>query len=252
MVSDFKNRSESALRKKYGLKQDSRDWVLTNAIQDLKSEDKTSETMEILYRPFDYRWTHFTGNRGFFAYPQHRVMQHLNVSGNMALIVGRQGRVIASDEWNIAFVTKTIVDQNVFSRGGGTVFPALLTQKDGATVSNLKEDFLADFHSKLGRSLPLEPIELTKEIFCYIYCVLHARQYREKHRDELAVDFPRIPYPPSERAFQALSHLGLRLIRLHVLDEPSIRPNSRLVYVKGQAQSSQAHHKSASFHMMSL
>ena len=240
VVSDFKSRSEPALRKKYGLKQDSRDWVLANAIQDLKSEDRTSQTKTILYRPFDYRWTHFTGKRGFFAYPQHRVMQHLNVSGNMALIVGRQGRVIASDEWNIAFVTKTIVDQNIFSRGGGTVFPALLIQKDGTTVSNLKEDFLADFQSKLGRSSPLEPIGLTKEIFGYIYSVLHARQYREKYRDELAVDFPRIPYPPSESAFQTLSRLGHQLIRLHVLEEPRLSPQSHLVAAR-DADSNQTH-----------
>ena len=63
-------------------------------------------------------------------------MQHLNVSGNLALIVGRRGRVIASDQVRYCLCHQDHCGWNVFSRGGGTVFPALLTQRTVASSLN--------------------------------------------------------------------------------------------------------------------
>ena len=69
------------------------------------------------------------------------VMRHMKNCSNIALIVGRQGQVVGKNLWNVAFVTKQISDQNIFYRGGGTVFPTILCI-DGVTQANFSEENL--------------------------------------------------------------------------------------------------------------
>ena len=51
----------------------------------------------------------------------------------------------------------------------------------------------------------------------YIYAVLHSPSYREKYREFLKVDFPRIPLPTSEEEFDKLVTIGQQLIDLHLM-----------------------------------
>ncbi len=126
IINDFVSETEGNIRAKYGLKSDSRDWVLSKAIKDLK-RNNGDNYKKVEYRPFDERWTFFTGNsKGFFAYSQNRIMQNMRTKDNYSLISGRQGQVVGSMEWNLCFVSDTITDQNIFYRGGGTVFPLYL------------------------------------------------------------------------------------------------------------------------------
>jgi predicted helicase len=52
--------------------------------------------------------------------------------------------------------------------------------------------------------------------------VLHSPAYRKTYREFLKVDFPRIPYPESPRAFWEISEKGERLRRLHLMQPDSI------------------------------
>ncbi len=52
----------------------------------------------------------------------------------------------------------------------------------------------------------------------YVYAVLHSPAYREKYREFLKIDFPRVPYPADAAQFRALCRLGARLRTLHLLD----------------------------------
>jgi len=55
-------------------------------------------------------------------------------------------------------------------------------------------------------------------IFDYVYAVLHSPAYRERYREFLKIDFPRIPYPAEADRFRALSAIGARLRRLHLME----------------------------------
>lgn len=65
---------------------------------------------------------------------------------------------------------------------------------------------------------PEEPHFLTPEdIFDYIYGVLHSPLYREKYKEFLKVDFPRIPYPKNAEKFEHYKECGHQLRELHLM-----------------------------------
>jgi len=74
-------------RAKYALGPDARDWQVRLAQQDLRrSGPSTSHLVPILYRPFDVRWTYYTGHsRGFHCMPRGEVMGHMLRTRNIGL-----------------------------------------------------------------------------------------------------------------------------------------------------------------------
>ena len=75
-----------------------------------------------------------------------------------------------------------------------------------------------------------EPIEysigLEKNTFApidlldYIYAVLHSSAYREKYKEFLKIDFPRVPYPKDSASFWKLVEKGKAIRELHLLESP--------------------------------
>ena len=58
-------------------------------------------------------------------------------------------------------------------------------------VANLNEDEWQKFNNAIGRTTTPE------ELLAYIYAVLHSPRYRERYKEFLKIDFPRIPLPAS-------------------------------------------------------
>ncbi len=114
-IRDFVNISESDARKKYNLGKDTRDWRVLFAQNDLKNNFfrkgeayvmDVSKIKKIAYRPFDFRYTFYTGKTcGFHCMPRKNVMKHME-KPNIALITVRQ-MVIASGRWRHVFVSNT-------------------------------------------------------------------------------------------------------------------------------------------------
>ena len=76
-----------------------------------------------------------------------------------------------------------------------------------------------------GRFLP-------EDVFGYIYAVLFSASYREKYREFLRQDYPRVPIRPGSLLFQQLADLGRSLVDAHLLKfKPckSARPGVRFV-----------------------
>ena len=57
-----------------------------------------------------------------------------------------------------------------------------------------------------------------RDVFNYIYGVLHCPQYRSVYRQFLAQGFPRIPWPSSSNEFWSVSEKGRILIDLHLME----------------------------------
>ncbi|HOV93097.1 MAG TPA: DUF559 domain-containing protein [Candidatus Kapabacteria bacterium] len=69
----------------------------------------------------------------------------------------------------------------------------------------------------LGEDLG-EGINITPEsIFYYVYAVLYSNIYREKYKEFLKIDFPRIPFTKDYEQFITLGKLGERLANIHLL-----------------------------------
>ena len=60
------------------------------------------------------------------------------------------------------------------------------------------------------------------DILDYIYAVLHSLTYRNKYKEFLRIDFPRIPYPKDKKIFWKLVKLGGELRQVHLLESPVV------------------------------
>jgi predicted helicase len=59
------------------------------------------------------------------------------------------------------------------------------------------------------------------DLLDYIYAVLHNPSYREKYKEFLKIDFPRVPYPTIDTFWQ-LVKLGGELRQIHLLESPVV------------------------------
>ena len=229
-INDFAKMDTNKAREKYRLGEDSRDWNLLRAQADVKKELSKKNLKEINYRPFDTRWTYYTGqSKGFYSSPCDHIMRNFLKTKNFGLVIGRQGQAVGSMPWNLIFIQNKISDINIFSRGGGKSLPLYTypqkknkdKQKEmklgAADVVNMDEKIrkaIEDAATDAKHNKP-EPIE----IFDYIYGILHAPKYRDRYSEFLKDDFPYIPYPKTPAEFWYLSSIGTKLRELHLIPE---------------------------------
>lgn len=234
-ILNFAKMDIEIARATYELGRDSRDWTVKTAQKDVQSSGPSKEHVrKILYRPFDERWTYYTGkSRGIYSSPQVSIMQHMK-QPNLALCVGRAGQVVGTEhDWNIVLCSSMIEDFNLFYRGGNVNFPLYLYAEDdkslrssGATMmlfepmepygikhrtSNLAPKLLENLQVTYGRQPKPE------DLFNYIYAVLYSRAYRKKYAEFLQTDFPRIPFTKDHDLFEKVAERGEKLVELHLL-----------------------------------
>jgi len=237
---EMKRLDAEAIRKKYRLPADGRDWKVAWAKRDI--EESEPKTVPILYRPFDIRYTLYTGNtKGFIAYPRHKTMRHLLAGENLALAgenlaltTVRQTRLQSEASFQHAFITSSICDGCVLGEWG-SVFPLYLyrDEKDERRGDsrprkpNLNADIVEQIADKTGLRFTPEKngsrdTFAPLDILDYLYAALHSPAYRKKFREFLKIDFPRVPYPRDKKHFRALAKLGAELRALHLMTSPKL------------------------------
>lgn len=202
--------SESVLKEQFDLGKNYAKWVIGNKKEIIFEQSKI---VPITYRPFDLRYTYFDNK--LVWRPRTKLMSNFLNGSNTGLAVGRQGQVVGSMEWNVVFVTNNVIDLNCFYRGGEQVFPLYLYAEDGSKVPNLNQNIVDDIEKVVGKVSP-------EDIFDYIYAGLHSPKYREKYKEFLKIDFPRVPYPKNEESFKKLVGLGTELRLLHLLESQKL------------------------------
>lgn len=188
-------------------------WNALSARMSLQKCDVKDYISEILYRPFDFRKILYYDN--VLARPNTKVFSHINNKNNYSLIICRQGGAANLNYWDTVFVSNIISDQNIYRRGGGTVLPLYLYYPEyGRSTININEE--------LARQL-LKPIEIiysdgmALQLFDYIYAVLYSPKYRDKYKEFLKIDFPRVPYPTDQETFWKLVEIGGKLRKCHLM-----------------------------------
>ena len=169
-------------------------------------------------------------------------MQHFLKGENVGLVYK-----LGHPEINSApiFTTKNIIDFRSWSRpgmqGGDYIAPLYLypdeKSKDlfatgAARVPNLNMEIVAQIAEKLGLAFVAEKEHTPNpsqegsfapiDILDYIYAVLHSPSYREKYKEFLKIDFPRVPYPKDLQGFRNLAGLGAALRQIHLLESPIV------------------------------
>lgn len=224
-VNDFIALAPEDARTKYALGKDVRDWAVARAQADVSKGHSKKRVIPVTYRPFDVRWTYYTGTqRGFYYYPRLEVMKDLRDDPeNLALVIGRQGAATGQGEWTLAYVARHVIDLNIFSRGGGYVFPRRCRDDAGDWQDNIADSALA----RVAKALTSKPDP--DDVFSYVYGVLNSPAYRSQAKEFLKSDYPIIPMPKDDDDFRSHVEAGKRLQALHLLEAKELQDPANFV-----------------------
>ena len=239
-IKDFSSLPVEKAREKYSLGDDSRDWKVNLAQKDIKASKVSSKSIvPVLYRPFDKRFTYYTGKtRGFICMPRYDIMRNLLDGKNLALITSRMTK---GETFHHVQVTNTISEAIVMSpntSNNGFVFPIYIYPETGLKqrsffendgderTPNISEKFIDEATKVLRlKFIPNGMGDLRKtfgaeDIFHYMYAVFHSPTYRSRYTEFLKLDFPRLPLTGNVALFRQLCGLGAALVALHLFEAP--------------------------------
>lgn len=184
--------------------------VKTHHDADLVSQNPFNSEFnkDYAYRPFDNIYIDYDLTK--VVRHRYAIMKHVLDHNNLCLNVCRQSAI---NKWEHVLVSRIIIDICYVSgrtKESSYCFPLYLYNDDGF-VPNLDSEIWAKINESLGKESTPE------EIFYYIYAVLHSPKYRERYKEFLKIDFPRVPYPESAEEFIRLVGLGRQLTDLHLM-----------------------------------
>ena len=247
VVSDVVRGDTEDVRSEYRLGKDVRDWRVEWAQEDLRRAGPSrNDIVPILYRPFDTRFTYYTGqSRGFLCYPRAEVMGHVLAGKNLSIGLTRSVEVGAG--FSHIFASRAMIQHHTVSlkevnyllplylypgvgRADGALFsrwPKWPKGQDGrtpnldagfveqiATANELR--FVSDGRGDLRKSFG------PADVLAWIYAVFHSPGYRECYEAQLKLDFPRVPLPGSVDLFLKLAEAGHDLLALHLLESATL------------------------------
>lgn len=260
VVHDFANRPPESAREKYILGKDVRDWKVELAQDDLTVSGIRPELITpILYRPFDTRYTYYTGKtRGFICMPRPEVMRHMLAGDNLGLSTTRSIEIQGGFEH--VFVSKHITQHHTVSlKEVNYLYPLYIYPSEQEIASGLygpgdrKPNLAPSFTASLEQSLELRFFADGKgdlqesfgpeDVLHYIYAVFHAPIYRKRYDQFLRADFPRVPNINDAGLFRALVGLGRQLTQLHLMESPALNQTTVGFPIPGDNVIEQGHPK---------
>lgn len=218
------------LANKFGLK--------LSKSQEVKNDIINSSVIKILYRPFDERFTLISKNSGGVMFrPRFETVRHL-LHNNIGLLCCKRQ---TSFDFQHTFITKLPVERCSVSLQTGEVsyvfplylYPETTLEGDAKRIPNLNMEIVENMAKNLGLHFSPEKPDYSQQteedsqfypedILDYIYAVLHSPSYREKYKEFLKIDFPRVPYPKDAETFFKLVNLGREIREIHLLESPMV------------------------------
>ena len=246
VIDDFANEDLDAetIRTKYELPEiDSRDWkvewakadVIANVdchdFADAKSRNDKAPVIanevkqsienkitQIAYRPFDTRYTFFTGkSKGFWGTPS-SLSKHFLQGENLGLCFPK---TCLNSNFDYGLVIDKIADRALGGAKTGSetcIAPLYLYQDSEEEVGKISKipNFTPEFKEFIIKSKVLKD-KSAEQILAFIYANLFNPAYRKKYLEYLKIGFPRVNFEVSESEFETFAKIGQRLIDLHLL-----------------------------------
>jgi|688.fasta_scaffold73163_1 predicted helicase len=253
-MEDFKSSStDESISLKYDLK-DNRDWSISQARDNLKSLNNwKANVQQCLYRPFDKRFCYFSTIA--MDYPRPETMQHMLNGENLGLITMKGDRK-PIDEFRHFFVTKYISEIHATDNAADTayLFPLYLYKSSIQEINKINNEQTSLFNQSeeqtniksevFQRKLNIKPVfwELVQSkygnieperFFTYLYAVFHSPTYRERYKEFLKIDFPRLPLTSNKELFAQLSEIGQELVDLHLMKSDKLNDSPISFPVQG-------------------
>ena len=243
VVREMAEGEEAELRKRYRLGKDVRDWRVAWAQRDLRGSGPSyAKVTPILYRPFDTRYTYYTGrSRGFLCYPRTDVMGHM-LAENVGISTTRTVEI--GTGFSHVFATRAMTQHHTVSlKEVNYLFPLYLhpgVGKSGVLPFSpwpkgrygRRPNLDPGFVERLAQAAALRFVSDgagdlrdafgPEDALAYIYAVFHSPDYRARYEAHLKLDFPRVPLPGSPELFRQLVIGGHHLLGLHLMESPDL------------------------------
>ena len=188
----------------------------------------------ISFRPFDMRWTYYSGNScGWVFWPRKKDTMGNLLRGATTPIGQNIGLVFpkgTNKSWDGAFISSSILDAHFIDYPGRSIayIAPLYICADTAIEDNYewKPNFAPAELKRLTEHMSFEPTPI--EVFDYIYGILYDPVYRERFNEFLKRDYPCVPiinapqngndgFYVSEERFHTYVKAGERLRKLHLM-----------------------------------
>jgi len=184
------------------------------------------------YKPFIEKYIYFDDN--LLGRSRKNFMSNFINHDNITFCLMRN--LVNTKDYNTVFLSKNILDINFYGFQTYSLplylYPEtdnqqLLTNITVERIPNLNSEILKQIAKKLGLTFTYEKEEIDNtfapiDILDYIYAVLHSPTYREKYKEFLKIDFPRVPYPKDAETFWQLVQLGGEIRNIHLLESPKV------------------------------
>ena len=231
-------------------------WNYATTKKNLENTKWINDLTDINYRPFDKRFTIFTSD--VCTHRRYdRAMRHFYNKNNLGLIFVRQNK--SSQEYSYIFLTDKIFESSFLSNKTGEITytsplylypeigqagnlfgdntPSLRATPlekgnfEGRPVPNFDANLIGsielslsmrlDWGAGLGQGGQGEVFTPT-DLLDYIYASLHSPSYRERFKEFLKIDFPRVSFEVSRVRFWELVGFGAKLRQLHLMENIGI------------------------------
>lgn len=206
-----------------------------SVLENFNIEYDTKHIANINYRLFDKRYIYYSPK--IIERSREKVMRHFLFSKNIGLTLCKQFK--SGESYQHVFISADIIESSFVSNKTSeitSIFPLYLYQEQSNQISldkkqsrtpNLNIEIVnkiaigAGYYFQAEEPTGDETVETMQfypiDILDYIYAVLHSPSYREKYKEFLKIDFPRVPYPTIKN-FTPLVGLGKQLRELHLLE----------------------------------
>lgn len=216
--------TQEYLNKEFGLGKNYAKFVLGNAHELTFDESKL---VKIAYRPFDERWTYFD-NKVLWRW-RGDIMKSQAFSENISLATIRTSKDLVHSGY---LLSGYAADARLADRFMTYLSPLYIYNNNNDNsrsinfdigtlkmfVIGLKKAVVVDDDQKAVSSDMYQP----EDVLDYIYAVLHSPTYRERYKEFLKIDFPRVPAPKNDEEFMSLGKYGKRLRQLHLMDAGAV------------------------------
>ena len=212
---------------------DNRDWKLPEKRKlVINDNNRLQKITTVDYRLFDSRVIFY--HKDAIDFGRENVMKNM-FSENIGLIINRQCR---TDNYQHVFVSKKLTELHIMETANASPnhCPLYIYSENNKQqnignsknrIPNLNKEIVNKISIQLGiifteekenKENTFSPID----ILDYIYAVLHSPMYREKYKEFLKEDFPKLPYPKDSEIFWQLAKLGGEIRQIHLLESPKI------------------------------
>jgi predicted helicase len=234
-IQNFFDLEDTEIKTKYSIKEN-KSWKI-GEVKKTAERFKSEQIQKVSYRPFDAKFIYYDND--FIERSRTEIMQHMlngeNLGLNLEKIVGNKNQ-----SYRDVFISKNIYDAHYLGSACYGFPLYFYPQADRNLMAgqkprpNFNPKIIKQIEAGLGLELDWQAgvgtsfVDSKKlkfsatDLLDYIYATLHSPTYREKYKEFLKIDFPRVPYPKDPATFWQLVKLGGELRQIHLLESPKV------------------------------